>query len=63
MCGPLDSVLGRETGPVVDRFLTSTPQRFPVAKGPVGLRGVIVDVEESTGKALSIRRFSEDVEE
>jgi calcineurin-like phosphoesterase len=34
-----------------------------VAKGPVGLRGVIVDVEESTGKALSIRRFSEDVEE
>jgi metallophosphoesterase (TIGR00282 family) len=63
MCGPLDSVLGRETGPVVERFLTSTPRRFPVAKGPVGLRGALVDVDEITGKALAIRRFSEDLGE
>ncbi|HRQ90925.1 MAG TPA: YmdB family metallophosphoesterase, partial [Bacteroidia bacterium] len=63
MCGPTDSVLGRETGPVVERFLTSTPRRFPVAKGPVGIRGVIVDVDESTGKSLAIRRYSEDLTE
>lgn len=60
MCGPIDSVLGRETGPVVDRFLTSLPHRFPVARGSVGLRGVIVDVDEKVGKALAIRRFSRD---
>lgn len=60
MCGPIDSVLGREIGPVVARFFTSTPARFPVAKGVVGLRGVLVDVEESTGKAVAIRRFAED---
>ncbi len=60
MCGPLDSVLGRETGPVLERFLTATPRRFPVARGPVGLRGVIVDVDETSGRALAIRRFAED---
>ncbi len=63
MCGPLDSVLGREMEPVIARFRTSTPSRFPVAKGPVGLRGVIVDVDEESGRALAIRRFAEDVAE
>ena len=63
MCGPMDSVLGREAGPVIDRFRTSTPSRFPVAKGPVGLRGAIIDIDEETGKAGSIRRFSEDLPE
>lgn len=63
MCGPVDSVLGRETGPVIDRFRTSMPGRFPVAKGPVGLRGVIIDIDEATGKAGSIRRFYEDLPE
>lgn len=63
MCGPLYSVLGREMEPVIERFRTSTPSRFPVAKGPVGLRGAIIDIDEETGKALSIRRFAEDVPE
>lgn len=63
MCGPLHSVLGREVEPVIERFRTSTPSRFPVAKGPVGLRGAIIDIDEETGKALSIRRFAEDVPE
>lgn len=61
MCGPLDSVLGRAIEPVVDRFRTSTPSRFPVAGGPVGLRGAIIDLDETSGRALSIRRFVEDL--
>lgn len=63
MCGPLDSVLGRAIEPVVERFRTSTPRKFPVAKGKVGLRGAVVDVDESSGKAEAIRRFALDVEE
>lgn len=63
MCGPLDSVLGREAGPVVERFRSAMPSRFPVARGIVGLRGAIVDVDESSGKALAIRRFAEDLGE
>lgn len=61
MCGPLDSVLGRQLEPVIERFKTSTPRRFPVAKGAVGLRGAIVDIDETNGKALAIERFSEDI--
>ena len=61
MCGPLVSVLGRQVEPIVERFQTSLPRRFPVAKGPVGLRGAIVDVDETSGKALAIERFAEDL--
>ena len=60
MCGPTYSVLGRRTEPVIERFKTGRPQRFPVAKGPVSLRGVIVDVDENTGLATSIQRFAEE---
>ncbi len=60
MCGPLNSVLGRQVEAIVERFQTSMPRRFPVARGTVGIRGAIVDVDESTGKALSITRFAED---
>jgi len=59
--GPHDSVLGRETEPVVRRFLTSMPQRFEVAKNGVRLQGALIEVDESTGKALSIKRVSEAV--
>lgn len=59
MCGPANSVLGREVPSVVWRFRTGLPTRFPVAKGPVRLCGVIVDVDEASGKALAIRRVSE----
>jgi len=62
MCGPLESVLGRAVEPIIERFKTSTPRRFPVAKGTLGIRGAVVDVDETTGKALEISRFSEDFE-
>ena len=63
MCGPINSVLGRRFEPVVQRFCTSMPTRFPVASGPVALCGVLVDVEISTGKASHIERFRHDVTE
>jgi len=59
MCGPDVSVLGREVDSVVWRFRTGLPTRFPVAKGPVRLCGVMVEVEPDSGKATSIERFSE----
>lgn len=63
MCGPLESILGREVQPIVERFQTSMPRRFPVASGPVGLRGVLVGLDEGSGKALEIERFAEDFAE
>jgi 2',3'-cyclic-nucleotide 2'-phosphodiesterase len=57
--GPHESVLGREIEPVIQRFLTHVPQRFEVAKGRVLLQGMVVDVDESTGRARRIERVSE----
>ena len=57
--GPHESVLGREVAPVIKRFQTLTPQRFEVAKGDVKLQGVLLEVDESTGKTRSIQRLSE----
>ena len=59
MCGPSESVLGREIESVVWRFRTGMPTRFPVAKGPVALCGALIDVDPETGRARSIRRFVE----
>ncbi|MCP5536498.1 MAG: TIGR00282 family metallophosphoesterase [Akkermansiaceae bacterium] len=59
MCGPERSVLGRNVESVVWRFKTGMPTRFPVAKGQVRLCGVMVDIDEGTGKALAIERYNE----
>jgi metallophosphoesterase (TIGR00282 family) len=57
--GPHESVLGREIEPVIKRFVTNMPQRFEVAAGRVMLHGVVVEVDESTGKAIGVWRISE----
>jgi 2',3'-cyclic-nucleotide 2'-phosphodiesterase len=58
MCGPDESVLGRSIESVVWRFKSGMPTRFPVAKGPVRMCGVIVDVDVETGGCRAIRRLS-----
>lgn len=62
MCGPDDSCLGRTSDAIIKRFLDCLPTPFPVAEGPVRLCGVIVDVDETTGKSLGIQRVSERLE-
>lgn len=56
MCGPMDSVIGIEKEPVIQGFLTQMPQRFEVATNNVVLQGIVSDVDETTGRALSVRR-------
>ncbi|MFT4175188.1 MAG: TIGR00282 family metallophosphoesterase [Luteolibacter sp.] len=58
MCGPEDSVLGRTVESVVWRFRTGMPTRFPVAKGPVRICGVMVEVEVASGVCRAIERVS-----
>jgi metallophosphoesterase (TIGR00282 family) len=56
MTGPYDSVIGVDKEIILRRFLTSMPIRMEAAKGKVELHSVIIDVDESTGQATSIRR-------
>ena len=57
MCGPHDSVLGREVDAVLKRFLTQMPQKMEVATGKVELCGAIIDVDEDSGHARAIERI------
>jgi metallophosphoesterase (TIGR00282 family) len=57
MCGPMDSVIGIERELVIEGFLSQLPRKFDVAKENVVLQGIVLEVDESTGKALEIRRL------
>ena len=59
--GPHESVIGREIEPVIKRFLTLQPQRFAVAENNIKLQGAVVEINDHTGKALSIQRVSENL--
>ncbi len=56
MVGAEESILGREIAPVLSRFVTGMPVRFPVNENGVVLHGVVVDIDNTTGHALSIER-------
>jgi hypothetical protein len=58
MTGPYDSVIGVEKEMIVNKFLTAMPVRMEAAKHKIELHSVIVDVDETTGKARSIRRHA-----
>jgi len=62
MTGPSDSVLGIKKESILNKFLTQMPIRFEVAKGPAELSGIIVAIDELTGKALTIERIKETME-
>jgi 2',3'-cyclic-nucleotide 2'-phosphodiesterase len=57
MCGPYDSVLGRRKDRVIKFMSTNMPAPFDVATHDVRLCGVLVEVDEATGKTLSIERI------
>jgi metallophosphoesterase (TIGR00282 family) len=57
MTGPLDSVIGDDIDTVLTRFLTQLPYRISVGKGSVILNSVLVEIEETTGRAKHIQRI------
>lgn len=58
MTGPHDSVIGMEKEGVLKRFLDALPARFVVAEGNVQMNTVLIDVDESSGRARSIDRLN-----
>ena len=58
MTGPYDSVIGVDTGIIIQRFLTGLPVRMEAARKGAELHAVIVDVDEETGKARAVRRHA-----
>jgi calcineurin-like phosphoesterase len=63
MCGPWDSVIGVKKDLVIQRFLTQRPVPFEPAKRETHLQGALVDIDDETGKARSIARVQERLED
>jgi len=59
MTGPFDGVIGRKKEQIITRFLTQMPTRFEMAEGDIRLNGVILDIDDKTGKADDIKRVQE----
>ena len=60
MTGPYHSVIGVQTDIVIQRFLTGLPVRMEAARQHAEMHAVIVEIDETTGKARAIRRHAID---
>jgi len=63
MTGPLDSVIGIKKEIILKKYLTQMPLRFEVATDDLVFAGAVVEIDEKTGKARSIRRIAKSFEE
>ncbi|MDD4494363.1 MAG: TIGR00282 family metallophosphoesterase [Eubacteriales bacterium] len=58
MTGPRDGIIGMEREIVLEKFIKSIPSRFLVAGGDLQFNSVIIEIDDKTGKALSIERVN-----
>lgn len=57
MCGPYESVIGRDASLVVRHMTSALPAQFEVASGDVRICGAVVEVDPATGLAKRIERL------
>jgi metallophosphoesterase (TIGR00282 family) len=56
MTGPYQSVIGVDKDIIIQKFLKQMPVKMEAAKHGAELHGVIVEVDESSGRAAAVRR-------
>jgi 2',3'-cyclic-nucleotide 2'-phosphodiesterase len=54
MTGPYASVLGRETAPVIAKFMDGMPRRFEVATGDVRMSAAQIEIDPAMARASKI---------
>ena len=57
MCGPYDSVLGRDTGEVLARLLNDMSTYYKPATGRVVICGCLIEIDDETNRAVRITRI------
>ena len=58
MSGPEQSVIGMDIKKAIDRFMMQSHVYYTLAKGDVRLNGVVMDIDEETGRARGIERLN-----
>ena len=62
MCGPHESVIGRDIPSVLQKYRTLLPNKFHIAREGLQADGVFVEADPATGKALRIERIQQKIE-
>ena len=60
MAGPVNSIIGDDSRGVIQRFLTGIPVRLTVAKGRAMLNAVVTEIDDKSGRAISIKSIREE---
>ncbi len=63
MTGPTDSIIGDDADAVIQRFLTGMPHRLSVGSGKPVFTAILVEVDKDSGRATSIERICQQMEE
>lgn len=62
MTGGHGGVIGMEKEAIISKFLTGVPTKFVVCSKDIRMSAVVIEIDENTGKSLSISRLTLDVE-
>lgn len=61
--GPIDSVIGLEKTGIIRNFLTQVPHKHEVAGGDTVFNAIKIEIDEKTGKAVSVEQVQEYLED
>ena len=56
MCGVYDSIIGRDINEMIDNIILKQKTSYTIAKGPSILCGCVIEIDENTKQATSIKR-------
>ncbi len=59
MCGAYEGIIGFDPKNILDKFLFQTPRPLETASKDIRMCGVLVDVDEETGRARAIQAIQE----
>ena len=63
MTGPADSIIGDDVDAVIQRFLTGMPHHLSVGKGKPVFTAILIEVDRDSGRATSIERICQQMED
>jgi metallophosphoesterase (TIGR00282 family) len=58
LTGSISGVIGMRKKEAIQRFTTQLPRRFVPETADIRMMGVIIDIDENTGEAISIQRIT-----
>ena len=59
MCGAYEGIIGFDPKNILEKFLMQTPRSMETATRDIRMCGVLVEIDEATGRALAIRPVQE----